>query len=353
MIPGLQTHIEGWTDPSELRFAFDNRFRLARISAMTCSAEEMLRCVNDAKAAGFRVLVTLADAERIRLLSPGDIVECRNEDDGDITPASYRQILDEFCRIGQEVGVAIGGPTCSNTNAKCVRWATAVRGAGWPDGMLVLTWHSYDPHENTAFAAVERLADGLPIIFSEFGYPSTDGADDQAEKLSALWPRYEKYYAACLFQIHDGPNAAEREHRYGIRACNSDGSMGDWKPSAFTVPEGVMMSEPIVPPVEPPPVVVEPPPVEPPPVVVEPTRPLLEVHRALSRSRMTKHPEHAKKFTILHPDGDGVLSIQPDGRIEKRPLGTTGPWETFSDDGQKACFADVTPGYTFAILLVD
>jgi len=247
MIPGINTHIEAWVDPQELAFLYSVGFRMARIAAHECTDATTVEMVRDAKAAGFSVIVTLTDPKRIRLVAPlfteGDLVECRNEDDGDwwamyrglsLWPWVYREILNEFCRIGLELGVPIGGPTCSNTNEKCFKWARAVRGEGWPAGMTHLTWHSYDPHENTWFKEMEALSDGLPIIISEFGYPSLPPIteDEQAEKARELWPQYAKYHAAIWYQIHDGePNGANDQH-FGVRAYNED----RWKPVAYTVP---------------------------------------------------------------------------------------------------------------------
>ncbi len=373
MIAGIQTHIEGWTDPYELRFAYDNRFRMGRIAAMEVAADKMIECVVDTKAAQLHACVTLADAKRIALLKPlfgaYDLVECRNEDDGDISPREYRRILDEFCAEGLRLGVPIGGPTFSNTNTRCVRWVREVRGSGWPKGMVYFTGHSYDPHENREFAAIEALSDGMPIVWSEFGYPSIDGEEDQAEHMRKLWPVYFKYYAALQYQMHSG---ARTDEQYGIRRQNGQGDNNGWKPAAYTVPEGLVMpdpplshaiEEPIVPDVPTP----EPPPTEPPPAPKPITmikQPIV-IYEGLSRKAALKHPTEAGYFTWPHPDGDGsVLSVQPPDkdesgvesgtiRYEKRPKGTAGEWESGRDGGQVAIFDKVVKGRNFCILLVD
>lgn len=325
MIPGIQTHIEGWTDPEELRFVRAQGFQMARISAMECSAVLMRDMVNDALAADLIPFVTIADHERLPLLAGLD-VEFRNEDDGDLSPRAYRLLFDEACRMALETGVRMWGPTCSNTNRKCVRWASAVRGSGWPDGMHGLSWHSYDPHENTEFAAVKALADGKPIIFSEFGYPSLGVSEEaQAAKLRELWPFYERFgaYAAILFQIHDGPNPNEREHCYGIRRFQ-----GDWKPAAYTVPKvGTIV----------------------------PNAGEIEMNATFVIRRSDLIPNGAGAFTVRYPSGDAsqtVLSVQPDGAIETRPAGTTGAWETAHVDGSRLVFRDVN-GKAWAFPLVD
>lgn len=346
MIAGIQSHIEGWTDPAELKFLVERGFKLARISAMTCTPEVMLECVRDAKAAGLNVMVTLAHSDRMRLLKPlltdGDLVECRNEDDGDISPASYRAILDDFCRVGLELGIPIGGPTCSNTNLKCVTWATAIRGDGWPAGMTYLTWHSYDPHENTLFAEVEALSDGLPIIFSEFGYPSVDGVteEDQAERLVSLWPVYAKYHAACLFQIHDGPDRNAREHNYGIRSHD-----GRWKPAAFTAPASSVDPQPADDPTP-----------DPEPEPVPPPKPkTLAMYGWFMLRRSERIEVQPGVYTSPFPDSKTgeVLSLNPPkGRFESRPAGTAGPYEAWREEGERAVFY-LKPGYTFGLPLVD
>src|SRR3990167_3223314 len=45
-----------------------------------------------------------------------------------------------------------------------------------------------------------------------------------------------RLWGACQFQIHDGPNPTNREHRYGIYRCAADGTIGGLKPVAYTVP---------------------------------------------------------------------------------------------------------------------
>jgi hypothetical protein len=106
---------------------------------------------------------------------------------------------------------------------------------------------------------------GLPFIVTEFGYPSsspvrwrsrrglapkrtrylTPGVtltpDQQAERITQEWEFWRPYTeSAQLYQINDGVHADEG---YGIRACNADGTLGDWKPSAYTVPKGDPMAD--------------------------------------------------------------------------------------------------------------
>ena len=39
----------------------------------------------------------------------------------------------------------------------------------------------------------------------------------------------------ALYQINDGPEPDQPQ--YGIRRCLPDGTLTDWKPSAYTVPK--------------------------------------------------------------------------------------------------------------------
>ncbi len=333
MIPGIQTHFEGWVDPAELAYLYNLGYRIARIAATECTDATTYEMVRDAKDAGFTVIVTLIDPQRIRLVAPlftaGDFVECRNEDDGDLWaqirgtamwPEDYRDELDKFCKIGLELGVPIGGPTCSNTNAKCVQWAKQVRGTGWPKGMKYLTWHSYDPHENTMFKEMEALADGMPICITEFGYPSMGQTPEaealQAEKAKQLWPLYSSYHSACWFQIHDGSNPNEREHCYGLQRTNGDKG---WKPVAYSVPQkGDLVSD--------------------------------ATYTIFKSESFEIRPG---EFVTYFPKGQTatVLSIQPDGKKDVRLKEAAGAWETWrpSKDGGRAVFHETAEGYAFPL----
>jgi hypothetical protein len=216
-------------------------------------------------------------------------------------------------------------------------WGREVRGDGWPAGMFGLSWHSYGPYPHAPwwkmlttpvereFRALTALADGLPIFISEFGWANTSGSSElqqaeEARKLWALLTRCLDPWGLSWFQIHDGPDPTMREHRYGTYRCDAQGNIGDLKPVAYTVPK------------------------EDPKMV--------KTEHALSRKHAIPHPTVAGAFTWPHPDGDGsVLSVQPDGSIEKRPKGTSGEYETGVPEGSKAVFRP--QGKSWAILLVD
>lgn len=337
MIYGLQTHIEGWMDPAVLRALPALGFQMARISAMECSVEKMLECVTDAEAAGLITLTTIADPARIALL-PGRFVECRNEDDGDLSPQDYRRILEEFCAEAVKYDVKIVGGVGSNTDDDTLRWGNDVRGSRWPEGMWGVGWHTYGPYPHqgfrirdygtrrTEFEWLLAMCAGKPLIISEFGWANTTGTteEDQAAAITREWTAIRDQlnpYAACLFQINDGANPTEREHRYGIRRLD-----GTWKPVAYTVPNSGTNV----------------------PNAGTGDDPVAKAELVISRKLSTAQPNG--QFTA--PYEGAVLSVQPNGDMETRPVGTVGVYELYTPEGNKAVYRPV-PGVAYAFALVD
>src|SRR3990167_4186733 len=148
---GLQTTIEHPVPVERLAEVSRLGFHLARIAAMECSVDAMLQHQQDAASVGLIPVITIADPARIRLFRPGDYVECRNEDDGDLDPAEYRRILDEMAAISLDVGTHLWGGVGSNTDEDTLKWGRDVRGDGWPAGMFGLSWHSYGPYPHRGF----------------------------------------------------------------------------------------------------------------------------------------------------------------------------------------------------------
>ena len=73
---------------------------------------------------------------------------------------------------------------------------------------------------------------------------------------------------------------------------------------------------------------------------------------AITRDRLIAQPDGS--FTVHYGSGDNVLSVQPDGSFQSRPIGTNGPWESGRKQGNKLIFTD--PAYplgAYAILLAD
>lgn len=268
MIRGLQTHIEEPVDPAELAAHYALGVRAGRVSALEMPIETTVQCCRDLQAAGMQFVVTL-DHDRhdqvealAEFVGAGLIaVEPGNEDDGDLWPWVYREKLERFCVGGERYRVPIAGTVISNTDYDSLWWAQLVRDIGvpyrdWPSWMRACGYfalHTYGPYPHlrysvgpdgirTEFIRARQVADGLPILVTEFGWANTPPATEQqqAEEITREWGIIEaqlKPVAAFLFQAHDGPNAHEREHRYGIRACAEDGQLaplGAWKPVAHT-----------------------------------------------------------------------------------------------------------------------
>jgi len=72
---------------------------------------------------------------------------------------------------------------------------------------------------------------------------------------------------------------------------------------------------------------------------------------AVSKSWLIPHPIHADKFVANVP-GKGVLSIQPDGRVEYRIPGTSGAWETLVISGNRAIYNEID-GLVYVLPLED
>lgn len=244
---GLQTHIESWVSPDILAEIRAKGFNAARISAMEADWAVVKEMLDQAREAGFEIWLTTGYAAYMNLLLPGENVECRNEDDGDLTPWEYRQILDRFAVAAGERGLKLWGPTISNLDRDSLWWARLVKGMGWPEGMYGVSVHRYGngtfekPHEgfdnrHDEADALRELADGLPYAITEFGYPTIHGLSeaDQAERVGKEWQFWkdEGATAAFLFQRTDGPDPNEREHCYGIQRID-----GSWKPAADTIPK--------------------------------------------------------------------------------------------------------------------
>jgi len=81
----------------------------------------------------------------------------------------------------------------------------------------------------------------------------------------------------------------------------------------------------------------------------------MDVTFCISRAASVPVAGKDDRFVTYYPKGqtDTVLSIQPDGSRETRPLAEAGAWETWypSKDGNRAIFAETAEVY--AVPLVD
>lgn len=338
MMPGLQTHIEGRIPMERLEEVYRLGFRLARIAAMECSVEVMLECYEDVKAAGLTPIVTIADPDRIPFFQPGDFIECRNEDDGDLDPEDYRHILDEMAARSQEAGTRLLGGVGSNTSEKPLKWGRDVRADRWPTGMWGLGWHSYGPYPHDGFDPkagehpceaefrwLRALAGDLPVILTEFGDANTTGVteEQQARSIAELWKVWRKVglWGACLFQIHDGADPNNREHRYGIYRADANFQIGSLKPVAYTLQQFPLVGD-------------------------------TDMNSALMAVRKEDLISQGdNKYACWWPHGsDTVLSVQGDGSYETRPNTAIGPWETAELKENKLIFT--VAGKTYVVIVV-
>ncbi len=73
----------------------------------------------------------------------------------------------------------------------------------------------------------------------------------------------------------------------------------------------------------------------------------------LRRAERTPHPSRSGYYTSPYPgQAPKVLSVQENGSLQARPAGTSGPFESWREEGNRAVFDDVF-GHTYALPLVD
>jgi len=339
---GLQTSFNAPIGTETLRQVRAFGFTLARVDCQTADLAVMTEMLEECRTCGLQTL-PVVDLQRLEFIPAGEWAEFLNEPDGDIDPKEYRRELEAACRLVDLQGIKLWAPALSNLDADSLKWLNEVRDAGtvpgWPAGLHGISVHRYGdgtfehPHQGfgsrgrEVFWLKAAMGVGMPFIVTEFGYPTMDDLTeaDQAACFSQEWAFWAEQgaEAAVAFQINDGP-MEHREHRYGIRRCGPDGALGDFKPSAYTVP-------------------------------VTPTEETdMQASFVLSRRDLIPVPGRAGFFTVRYPTGspDTVLSVQPSGELDTRPMGTTGPWEVLRDEGTRAVFPE-TQGAVYALPLVD
>ena len=257
MEPGLCTHFGYRYELEPLNFVHEQGVRWARIDSMGVDADTRTGMINDALACNLKPLVIVQTTDELETVPPGVAIEWTNEPDGDIWPTNYRKPFDRACALAQQRGSPIFGPTLSNLDWDSLYWGERVRdcGRGWPWGLSGVSAHRYGngtfhyahpPFQSRAeeVAKLIELCAGLPFIITEVGYPCIDGLTEehQAAYITEEWKFWGQYHmymphGPYVFQINDGP-CETREHRYGIRRCAPDGTMLDWKPSAYCFPQG-------------------------------------------------------------------------------------------------------------------
>lgn len=247
---GLNTHFGYVIGGDYLTRAHAVGYRLARIDGQNCTTAIMLEQIAEAEAAGFRTLTTVWEAARVRLLA-GKRAEFWNEPDGDHLPGVFRRLLDEACAAAYENDVELWAPGLSNTDRDSLRWLEAVRdaGGGWPRrGLRGISLHTYGPFPHDGFAtreeewaAARAACAGRPFIVTEFGWANTTGftEEQQAAVMRKEWLSIEAAGAreAYDFQMLDGTDPDQREHRYGSFRCDAAGVIGELKPKAYVIPD--------------------------------------------------------------------------------------------------------------------
>jgi len=360
--PSLGTHFNARVDLPTLEQIRAFGFQWARIDGQTSDLDTLAGMIDDADRAALHPLPIVYDLDRLELLgvTPAVVdVEWGNEPDGDISPSTYRDQLELACERAAYFHLRLWAPALSNLDRDSLYWLERVRGAGWPAGLFGISVHRYgdgtfewahdgfDSREDEV-AHLLTLCDGLPFIVTEFGYPTdpiTGGMPPPAKRRRFLrpglylsetaaasqialeWEFWRPYTpVAGLYQVNDGPNPGET---YGIRRCLPDGTLTDWKPAAYQVPQ------------------------EEPPMPDVPDTGLATY--CISRAGSVASSGRPGAFHTYYPKGQTatILSVQPDGRKETRPLASAGAWETWvpSKDGNRAIFDQTAESY--ALPLVD
>jgi len=360
--PSLGTHFNARVDVPTLEQIRAFGFQWARIDAQTSDLDTLTGMIDDADKAALHPLPIVYDLDRLELLgvTPSVVdVEWGNEPDGDISPSSYRDMLELACERAAYFHLRLWAPALSNLDRDSLYWLERVRGAGWPPGLHGISVHRYGDgtfewahagfdSRADEVAALLRYCDGKPFLVTEFGYPTgTARSGAKREKYLQVGLQFSEEYAAaqiakewefwraytevaCLYQINDGIHDYET---YGIRRCLPDGTLTDWKPAAYQVPQ------------------------EEPPMPDDTGVATYCISRELSFEAPHQPGAFCTYYPKHGPDGQRqtatILSVQPDGRKDTRPKDAAGAWETWvpSKDGARAIFREA--GEFFAFPLVD
>ena len=262
---GVQTHFDGTIGDEACRQLAEKHWQLARIRGLSRSTDEMLAMVNEARAAGLTVLVSVDRFEQIEALLAGDYVEWLNEPDIQtdryLPAADYGRELLEAAEVAARSPVGqIGGPVMSNLNQRGVDYLNGVIaacGGSLPANVFGVThryghkgpltsefetshrlgkpkWKWWGPFE-TRRAEYEWFAhtigDGRPWMVSEGGWASAEGIseDYQAELAKQEFDLANSCgaFAYVWYQINDGPGPDAIDH-FGLRRVPDY----SWKPVA-------------------------------------------------------------------------------------------------------------------------
>jgi hypothetical protein len=331
MLKGLQTHFNATIGLDTLKQVHAFGFETVRIDAMESDPSVMLAMIAETTEAGLIPLVIVDSVDQLDHLSSGLDVEWTNEPDGDISPSDYFKTFKLACDKAKERGIKLWAPAISNLDEDSLKWLNDLRveGQGWPDGLYGISVHRYGDgsfnHPHRGFSSrdsevkwLKAACQGKPFIVTEVGYPVSDPITEegQAEALKKEFTFWEGHGAEALFvyQLNDGPGNPMHES-FGIRRVD-----GSWKPSAY------LFNPPT-------------------PITGESVEQTVFAVRKSDKITLSDG-----KVAVRYPKGsDTVLSIQPNGSRETRPLDQIGAWETATDLGNRLAYEP--EGYLWLVVV--
>lgn len=340
MIYGLGTHFNGWVNPDKLR-QVATRFNWARVDVQIIPSAEARRYIADVYAAGMKPLTIFDTHEQQEELPDGEWVEYQNEVNiglgrpAPIAPNVYRDGVWRAYEIAQRKGQTLCAGAAANFERRDIDWFHKLDFASFPNDIICAT-HRYSPRNRFWMGhrirkyepwtwtrdyeiQVFREAIGLDRkwMITEFGYrngpnPGDLTHDEAAAEIAqewAFWKAQTNCLGAFLYQINDSPID---DHDFGVYDAE-----GKIKRTIFnTVPfRGEIVAEHVI-----------------------------------RKKDLIQHPFKLGYYTARYQDG--VFSLQPDKRVEVRPTGTHGAWETFFIDDDICVFDDVD-GKVFGVALVN
>lgn len=246
-------------------------FTQVRLDLLEAGGWSAARQITAARDAGLSPLVIVRDSIQVRDLGgilAGCDVELRNEPDGPIggnlSPGVYAALVPTFAFECHLAGAMPWVGAVGNLAEDPLTWLqrmlaalpAAVTSFGvtvhrYPNGNLWSRAHEGFGSREHEVLKLRNLIGDRPWACSEFGYttapqlkrkwlprwlPGNTWAltDAQvADNVTHEWDFWRRHGArfAVLYQINDGPNPKDKEHRFGIRTLD-----GRWKPVAHTVP---------------------------------------------------------------------------------------------------------------------
>jgi hypothetical protein len=349
---GLGTHFNAWTEPTRLK-EVGTRFTSGRIDAQSIGPDQTRQYMDDVVAAGMHPIVIFDSVQQQEELPDGAWVEYQNEVNiglgrpQPIPVAVYREGIMPRYEVAKRKGQVLMAGASANMERRDINWHRDLNWAGLPEDIIAVTHHyvprdrfhqahrlSWDPTTWTRDYEVEqfRKAIGLKRLWAitEFGYGSGPNssltpavAATQIRQEWLFWQGYDTCVGAWLYQIHDSP---VDDHDFGLYYED------------LTLKDEIFA-----------------------------TVPLREVYRpheedttvsdatfVISRKDLIADPDDLRYLNVRFTQGgvEGKVSVQPNGTIEWRPMGSHGAFEECFIEGNKVVFPNID-GKRFAVPLVD